>query len=73
MAAVGLGLAVMVVVVFPGFASGGRPRINDISTDLDDVPAFTQAGALPENQGRDMRYPRSSSPWCASSTRASSR
>jgi hypothetical protein len=55
--AVGLGLVVMVVVVFPGFASGGRPRINDISTDLDDVPAFTQAGALPANQGRDMRYP----------------
>jgi uncharacterized protein (DUF1499 family) len=55
--AVGLGLAVMVVVVFPGFASGGRPRINDISTDLDNVPAFTQAGALAENQGRDMSYP----------------
>jgi uncharacterized protein (DUF1499 family) len=55
--AVGLGLAVIVVVVFPGFASGGRPRINDISTDLDDAPGFTQAGSLPENQGRDMRYP----------------
>jgi uncharacterized protein (DUF1499 family) len=55
--AVGLGLAVMVAVVFPGFASGGRPRINDISTDLDDVPAFTQAGILAENQGRDMKYP----------------
>lgn len=57
LAAVGLGLVVMVVVLFPGFASGGRPRINDISTDLDDVPAFTQAGSLPENQERDMRYP----------------
>jgi uncharacterized protein (DUF1499 family) len=57
LAAVGLGLAVTVVVAFPGFASGGRPRINDISTDLDDVPAFTQAGSLPENQKRDMRYP----------------
>jgi uncharacterized protein (DUF1499 family) len=55
--AVGLGLVVMVVVVFPGFASGGRPRINDISTDLEDVPAFAQAGSAPENQGRDMAYP----------------
>ncbi|MBN1207895.1 MAG: DUF1499 domain-containing protein [Myxococcaceae bacterium] len=55
--AVALGLAVVLVVVFPGFASGGRPRINDISTDLEDVPAFAQAGALPENKGRDMAYP----------------
>jgi uncharacterized protein (DUF1499 family) len=55
--AVGLGLAVMVIVVFPGFASGGRPRINDISTDLDDVPPFIQAGALAGNHGRDMGYP----------------
>jgi uncharacterized protein (DUF1499 family) len=55
--AMGLGLAVMLVVVFPGFASGGRPRINDISTDLEDVPAFTRAGSAPENQGRDMGYP----------------
>ncbi len=55
--AVGLGLAVMVIVVLPGFMSGGRPRINDISTDLDDVPAFPQAGTLAENQGRDMTYP----------------
>ncbi|WP_224245374.1 DUF1499 domain-containing protein [Hyalangium gracile] len=55
--AVGLGLAVMLVVLFPGFASGGRPRINDISTDLEDVPALTQAQAAPENKERDMAYP----------------
>jgi uncharacterized protein (DUF1499 family) len=55
--AVGIGLGVLLVVVYPGFASGGRPRINDISTDLEDVPAFTQAGSMPENQGRDMGYP----------------
>lgn len=57
LAAVALGLGVILVVVFPGFASGGRPRINDISTDLEDVPAFTQALSLPENQERDMAYP----------------
>jgi uncharacterized protein (DUF1499 family) len=55
--AVALGLAVVVIVLFPGFASGGRPRINDISTDLEDVPAFTQASALPENRERNMAYP----------------
>lgn len=60
--AAGVGLAAMLVVIFPGFASGGRPRINDISTDLEDVPAFTQAGALPENQGRDMSYPEAFKP-----------
>ncbi|MFL5347029.1 MAG: DUF1499 domain-containing protein [Hyalangium sp.] len=57
MTAVAIGLAVMLVVVYPGFASGGRPPINDISTDLEDVPAFTQAGSAPENKGRDMGYP----------------
>lgn len=57
MTAVAIGLAVMIAVVYPGLASGGRPPINDISTDLDDVPVFTQAGSALENQGRDMSYP----------------
>ncbi|HYH99043.1 DUF1499 domain-containing protein [Hyalangium sp.] len=55
--AVGLGLAVIVGVIAPGVMAGDRPRINDMSTDLEDVPAFIQAKALPENQGRDMGYP----------------
>jgi uncharacterized protein (DUF1499 family) len=57
MVALALGLGAVLVVLFPGFASGGRPRINDISTDLEDVPAFTQAGTQAENKGRDMGYP----------------
>jgi uncharacterized protein (DUF1499 family) len=57
LAAVAIGLGALVAVLLPGFMSGGRPRINDISTDLEDVPAFTHAASLAENQGRDMAYP----------------
>jgi uncharacterized protein (DUF1499 family) len=57
LAAVAMGLAVIVAVLTPGFLSGGRPRINDISTDLEDVPAFTQAQSQPENEGRNLSYP----------------
>jgi uncharacterized protein (DUF1499 family) len=46
--AVGLGLAVVVGVVFPGVVSGGRPPINDVSTDLEDVPGF---------EGQSLGYP----------------
>jgi uncharacterized protein (DUF1499 family) len=60
--AAALGLGAILVVVFPGFVSGGRPRINDISTDLEDVPAFTHALSLPENQARDMGYPEAFKP-----------
>lgn len=55
--AVGLGLGIIVAVITPGLLSGGRPRINDISTDLEDAPPFVQAQAEPENQGRYMGYP----------------
>lgn len=33
------------------------PAINDISTDVEDPPEFVHAGTLPENAGRDMRFP----------------
>ena len=62
MVAVALGLAVTLAVVFPGFSSGGRPRINDISTDLEDVPALVQASREPENQGKDLGYPEAFKP-----------
>lgn len=60
--AVGLGLLAIAVVLFPAMSAGSHPRINDISTDLEDVPAFTQAGSQPENQGRDMGYPEAFKP-----------
>jgi uncharacterized protein (DUF1499 family) len=62
MAAVALGLGVLVVALFPRFMTGGAPPINDISTDLEDVPAFTHAASAPENQERDMGYPEAFKP-----------
>jgi uncharacterized protein (DUF1499 family) len=56
-AAVALGLLALGVVLMPAFAGGGKPPINDVSTDLQDVPAFTHARTLPENAGRDLGYP----------------
>jgi uncharacterized protein (DUF1499 family) len=55
--AVGIGLAVMVAVVTPRFLAGNAPPINDITTDLEDVPAFTQAQSQPENRERNLGYP----------------
>ena len=37
--------------------SGGAPRINDFTTDLDNPPAFKQAASDPANAGRDLSYP----------------
>ncbi len=60
--AVGLGLGAMLVVLLPAFGGEGRPRINDISTDLEDVPSFTEAATQPENQGKDLAYPEAFKP-----------
>ena len=57
MVAVALGTLALVAVLAPGFAGGGKPPINDISTDLQDVPVFTHARTLPENAGRNLEYP----------------
>jgi uncharacterized protein (DUF1499 family) len=55
--AVILGIVTVVVVLLPAFAGGGRPPINDLTTDRGDVPQFTHAQTLPENKGRDLSYP----------------
>jgi len=47
-------LATVVVGVVPAL---DKPAINDISTDLEDPPAFTAAAELPANRDRDMSYP----------------
>ena len=52
-------LAIVALVPFVGFALfawGHRkyPVMNDISTDLDDPPAFVAAAALAANNGRDL-------------------
>ncbi len=47
-------LAVVAFAARPGF---GVPRINDITTDLDDPPAFRAAQNLGSASGGDMSYP----------------
>jgi len=42
------------IVAMPGC---GVPRINDITTDMANPPAFVHAGTIAANQGRDMSYP----------------
>ncbi len=53
--ALGLGCVVFVVVLIAG--AGRAPVIHDISTDLDDPPAFSAAARIPANAGRDLSYP----------------
>lgn len=53
-------LGILAGIAFVGIASAGRgaPRINDFTTDTADPPTFEQAKTLPQNQGRDLSYPR---------------
>lgn len=59
--AVGLGLILAVLAGWAGSGAAGVDReaasINDISTDLEDPPAFAPASVVPEYAGRDMAYP----------------
>ena len=45
------------VFVYLVYGAADFPRINDISTDLENPPRFTQAASLPANRDRDMSYP----------------
>lgn len=46
------------ITVMGAMADGYRfPMINDVTTNLEDVPAFTHAQTLPANAGRDLAYP----------------
>ena len=55
--AIGLGLVLAVLAGAAGSGGGGAPPINDVSTDLEDPPAFAPASVVPEYAGRDMAYP----------------
>jgi len=46
---------VLIAIVIPASRGRGVPRINDITTDTSDPPAFVTA--LDANPGRDMSYP----------------
>jgi uncharacterized protein (DUF1499 family) len=54
-----IGLGLVIVVLGAAATGGSAPRINDITTDLDNPPAFAPAIVVEEYQGRDMSYPRS--------------
>lgn len=51
-----LTIAAIIGLVLP---SADVPLINDITTDLEDPPAFVASTELPANVGRDMSYPAS--------------
>lgn len=53
--AIGLGLIVAVLAAAAG--GGGAPPINDVTTDLEDPPAFAPASAAPGYAGRELGYP----------------
>jgi uncharacterized protein (DUF1499 family) len=52
-----LSAAIVGIIAFQASRASGLPRINDITTDLDDPPAFVVALQAGPNQGRDMAYP----------------
>ena len=51
------GVATLAGVLGLALPSAGFPIINDVSTDLEDPPAFVHALKDPANEGRDMSYP----------------
>lgn len=52
-----IGLGLLIVVLGAGAAGRGAPPINDITTDLENPPAFASDLVVPEYRGRDMSYP----------------
>jgi len=52
-----IGAAVGIVFLLVAVPAGKVPRINDITTDTTNPPQFVGAATLPDNHGRDMRYP----------------
>ncbi len=51
------GLGLLAIVFLPSSRAGDLPRINDITTDLEDPPAFATGPDAPDYGGRDMSYP----------------
>ena len=53
-----IALALPIAVLAPATLIGGNaPPINDITTDLEDPPAFADADLVPDYPNRDMSYP----------------
>jgi uncharacterized protein (DUF1499 family) len=52
-----IGVVTLIVFTAAAIPVAHLPVINDVSTDLDDPPAFVAASQLSANRGRDMRHP----------------
>ena len=52
-----IALGLLIVVLAAASTGGSAPPINDITTDLDDPPAFADVVLVPDYAGRDMSYP----------------
>lgn len=52
-----IGGALVLVLLVLGAPGRNLPRINDITSDLADPPAFEVAASQPANRGRDLSYP----------------
>ncbi len=52
-----IGGALLVIGLVSALPGTSVPRINDITTDLEDPPAFDAVAQLGPNQGRDLDYP----------------
>jgi len=52
-----IALGLLIVVLAAASTGGSAPPINDITTDLENPPAFADAFLVPDYRGRDMRYP----------------
>ncbi len=55
--ACGIGGAILAVILATAGPTANVPPINDITTNLEDPPAFHRVLELEGNQGRDMSYP----------------
>ncbi len=52
-----IGAGLMLSLAMAGAGAAKVPPIHDLTTDLDDPPAFTRALELPGNESRDLSYP----------------
>jgi uncharacterized protein (DUF1499 family) len=51
------GAAILAVILVGARGGRGVPAINDITTNPDDPPTYSNAQTLPGNEGHDMSYP----------------
>jgi uncharacterized protein (DUF1499 family) len=56
------GILPAAAIVLGVWSARDLPRINDITTDVADPPAFVHAPTLPGNRGRDLSFPEAFGP-----------